>query len=238
MRRADRLFEIVQILRRARGPVSAQAIADELETSKRSIYRDIAALMAQRVPIRGEAGVGYVLEAGFDMPALMLAADEIDAAMLGAHWVATRAEPELAKAALNLIAKIESVVPERLRPHIIEPSTSVAPVKDAAAELVSASQLRVAIRSGQKVAIRYRGGDGQETERVVWPVLLGYREAGRILAAWCELRRGFRYFRTERILSAEVLDQRFPGRPSALRTRWHRAMDEERARYLKRSFEE
>ena len=81
MRRADRLFEIIQILRRVRRPVSAQAIADELEVSKRSVYRDIATLTAQRVPIRGEAGIGYVLEEGFDMPPLMLTAEEIDAAV-------------------------------------------------------------------------------------------------------------------------------------------------------------
>src|SRR3712207_9222554 len=111
MRRADRLFEIVQILRRSSGaPVSAQAIADELEVSKRSIYRDMAALMARRVPITGEAGVGYVLGEGFDMPPLMLSEEELQAAILGAHWVASRGEPALAKAAGDLIAKIYAVI--------------------------------------------------------------------------------------------------------------------------------
>src|SRR5581483_10343091 len=86
MRRADRLFQIIQILRRARRPITADAIAAELETSKRLVYRDIATLMAQRVPIRGEAGMGYVLDGGFDLPPLMLTAEEIEAAMLGAQW--------------------------------------------------------------------------------------------------------------------------------------------------------
>ena len=88
----------------------------------------IAALKAQDVPIRGEAGVGYVLEKGFDMPPLMLTSDELDAAALGAHWVASRGEPDLAKAALNLLAKIEVVIPERLRAHVLEPATSIVPV--------------------------------------------------------------------------------------------------------------
>src|SRR3569833_885492 len=90
MRRADRLFQIIQVLRRTRRPVTADAMAAELETSKRTIYRDIADLMALRVPIRGEAGVGYVLDGGYDLPPLMLTPDEIEAAVLGAQWVAGR----------------------------------------------------------------------------------------------------------------------------------------------------
>ncbi|HMI91763.1 MAG TPA: YafY family protein [Polyangiales bacterium] len=231
MRRADRLFAIVQILRRARAPISAQRIADELETSKRSIYRDVAALIAQRVPIRGEASVGYVLERGFDMPPLMLVPDELDAAVLGAHWVATRAEPELARAARNLIAKLEAVIPAHMRPAILEPATSVAPIDAQPAELISSADLRRAVRSGHKLAIGYRRANGATSERTVWPVLLGYRDAGRILAAYCELRADFRYFRTERMTFARVLPQRFPERPSALRARWRQAMDEERVRF-------
>src|ERR1700759_2039056 len=106
MRRADRLFQIIQVLRRTRKPLTADAIALELETSKRTIYRDIADLMAQRVPIRGEAGVGYVLEGGFDLPPLMLTAVEVEAAVLGAQWVMSRGDPDLARAAQDLIAKI------------------------------------------------------------------------------------------------------------------------------------
>lgn len=232
MRRAERLFEIVQLLRRTRGPISGQTIANELGVSKRSIYRDIAALLNQGVPIRGEAGVGYVLEQGFDMPPLMLTSDELDAAVLGAHWVASRGEPELAKAALNLISKIEVMIPERLRPHILEPSTSIAPVP-AVEEAVKSSSIRDAIRKRQKIFLKYRDSNHAESERVVWPVLLGYRDAGRILAAWCELRQSFRYFRTDRMTSAIVLPDRIPERADMLGKRWRLAMDEERARYFK-----
>ncbi len=131
MRKADRLFEIIQILRRSKKPVTADAMAEELETSKRSVYRDITALMAQRVPIRGEAGIGYVLERGLDMPPLMLTTDEIEAAVLGAQWVMNRGDPQLAKAARDLMAKIEASVPERLRPYIEEPAARVSRTCDA-----------------------------------------------------------------------------------------------------------
>src|SRR3569832_790140 len=123
MRRADRLFQIIQIMRRARRPISADAIAAELETSKRTIYRDIASLMGQRVPIRGEAGMGYVLDTGFDLPPLMLTPTEIAAAVLGAQWVTNRGDPALARAAQDLIAKIAASVPERLRPYVVEPAS-------------------------------------------------------------------------------------------------------------------
>ena len=230
LRKAERLFEIVQILRLARGPISAQRIAQELGSSKRSVYRDVAALMAQDVPIRGEAGIGYVLEKGFDMPPLMLTSDELDAAVLGAHWVASRGEPDLAKAALNLIAKIEVVVPERLRGQVLEPTTSVAPVVPTF-EVVNPALLRNAIRAHRKMTLVYEGGARARTKRVVWPILLGYRDAGRILAAWCELRDGFRYFRTDRMISAGILKQRIPENALALRARWRSAMDQERASY-------
>ncbi|MBO9460974.1 YafY family protein [Labrenzia sp. R5_0] len=235
MRRADRLFEIIQILRRVRQPVSAQTIADELEVSKRSVYRDIATLTAQRVPIRGEAGVGYVLEEGFDMPPLMLTAEEIDAAVLGALWVSTRAEPELARAAENLIAKIEAITPGPLRRHIAAAAMSVRPVSPASEDKVDAAMLRQAILEGRKVSLGYRDGDGKESKRVVWPVLLGYRDEGRILAAWCELRQGFRYFRTDRMTFAEELDQRYPESRGSLKDRWRKAMDAERESYFPRA---
>src|SRR3979411_31976 len=127
MRRADRLFQIIQVLRRTRKPLTADAIAAELETSKRTIYRDLATLIAQRVPIRGEAGMGYVLERGFDMPPLMLTPDEIEAAVLGAQWVAGHADAVLARAAQDLMEKIAATAPDRPRPFVLEPGRSARP---------------------------------------------------------------------------------------------------------------
>ena len=237
MRRADRLFEIIQVLRQARTPISAETVARELEVSKRTIYRDIATLIGQRVPISGEAGIGYVLGPGFDLPPLMLTEEEIDAAVLGAHWVASRGEPELAAAARRLLSKIEAVVPEKLRTGLREPAMSVAPVRQLA-EAVSAKDLRAAIRLRRKLRIRYRDAQGNETGRTVWPVLVGYRDAGRILAAWCELREAFRYFRTDRMTAAEMLSDAIPERSRALRIRWEAAMSAERSEYERRQRKE
>src|SRR5690606_16451118 len=150
MRRADRLFQIVQILRRSPRPVTAAAIAEELETSKRSVYRDIAALIGQRVPVRGEAGLGYVLEGGFDLPPLMLTADELEAAVLGAQWVAGHADPVLARAADDLIAKIAAAIPERLRPHLLDAAARTPPAWSMPQDTVDASLVRNWIRSGRK----------------------------------------------------------------------------------------
>jgi predicted DNA-binding transcriptional regulator YafY len=163
MRRAERLFQIVQILRRTRGPLTADAIAAELETSKRTVYRDIADLIGQRVPIRGEAGIGYVLEGGFDLPPLMLTQDEVEAAVLGAQWVAGRGDPGLARAAQDLIAKISAVVPERLQPIILDPAMRTAPVFEPVVGAINMAQLRSWVHAGRKIALTYRDEQGRTT---------------------------------------------------------------------------
>jgi predicted DNA-binding transcriptional regulator YafY len=224
MRRADRLFQIIQVLRRARGPVTADAIAAELETSKRTIYRDIAALIGQRIPIRGEAGMGYVLEQGFDLPPLMLTPDEIEAAVLGAKWVSGHADPALAKAADDLMAKILAAVPDRLRPYILDPSGGVPPAREIPKDGLDVAQARAWIHAGRKLRIHYRDEQGRETQRTIWPVAIGYLETVRMIAAWCELRRDFRHFRTDRVLEAEFLQERHPERPSALKAKWRRTL--------------
>jgi predicted DNA-binding transcriptional regulator YafY len=223
MRRAERLFQIIQILRRTPKPITAEALGAELETSKRTVYRDIADLIGQRVPIRGEAGVGYVLEAGLDLPPLMLTPDEIEAAVLGAQWVARHSDPALARAAQDLIAKIGAVVPERLRPYVLEPVTDTPPVRSLADGLDMA-RVRAQIHAGRKIALCYRDEQGRESKRVVWPVTVGYMETVRHLVAWCELRQDFRSFRTDRVTAAGFLDERYPERPSALRAKWRRTL--------------
>jgi predicted DNA-binding transcriptional regulator YafY len=220
MRRADRLFQIIQILRRSTRPVTAAALAEELEISKRTVYRDIADLIGQRVPIEGEAGLGYLLATDYDMPPLMLTPDEIEAVMLGAQWVAGHSDKILSNAARDVVAKIAAVVPERLRPFIVEPSVGAKPRIAEPVERVDTSVLRSAIRNGVKLRLRYRSETGEETERTVWPVILGYAETNRLLVAWCELRQSFRHFRTDRIIEAETLDERNGLRQGELRRRW------------------
>ncbi len=153
MRRADRLFQIIQVLRRTRQPLTADAIAAELETSKRTIYRDIATLIGQRVPIRGEAGMGYILEKGFDLPPLMLTPDEIEAAVLGAQWVIGHADPVLARAAEDLMAKIADTVPERLRPFVLEPASRARPPWEREPDRIDMVRTRTQIHEGKKITL-------------------------------------------------------------------------------------
>jgi predicted DNA-binding transcriptional regulator YafY len=235
MRRADRLFQIIQIMRRARSPITADKIAEELETSKRTVYRDIATLMGQRVPIRGEAGMGYVLDQGFDLPPLMLTPDEIEAAVLGAQWVIGRGDPALARAAQDLIAKIAASVPERLRPFVQEPTGRAVPAWRTPPDGLDMAQVRTAIRGGRKIVLDYRDEQERATRRTVWPVTVGYHETVRLLVAWCELRQAFRHFRTDRVADAVFLDDRFPERPAVLRARWRAEREAEHRRYLEKA---
>jgi predicted DNA-binding transcriptional regulator YafY len=220
MRKADRLFQIIQILRRSTQPVTAAAMAEEIETSRRTIYRDIADLIGQRVPIVGEAGFGYMLDPTYDMPPLMLTPDEIEAVVLGAQWVAGRGDKILAGAARDVIAKIAAVVPEPLRPYAVEPSVGAKPGTVAAPDRIDLVELRRAIREGRKLRLRYCSEVGDETERTVWPVILIYGETHRVIVAWCELRQGFRHFRTGRMIEAKVLADSIALRRGELRRRW------------------
>jgi predicted DNA-binding transcriptional regulator YafY len=220
MRRAERLFQIIQILRRSTRSVTAAALAAELETSKRSVYRDIAALIGQRVPIRGEAGFGYVLEGGFDLPPLMLTTEEVEAAVLGAQWVAGHADPALAHAARDLIAKIAASVPDGLRSLIHDAAARTPPGWNMPADGLDIALARAWARKGHKIALTYRDRNGEVSERTVWPVAIAYFDAARVLVAWCELRQDFRDFRADRVVRADFLDDRFPCRPADLRRRW------------------
>ena len=168
MRRADRLFQIIQVLRRTRKPLTADAIAAELETSKRTIYRDIATLIGQRVPIRGEAGMGYILEKGFDLPPLMLTPDEIEAAVLGASWVSGHADPVLARAAEDLMAKIADTVPERLRPFVLEPASRARPGWNREPDRIDMVRTRAQIHERQEnhAALSRRAGPRERTHNL------------------------------------------------------------------------
>jgi predicted DNA-binding transcriptional regulator YafY len=236
MRRADRLFRIIQILRRKKRPTTANEIADELEISLRTAYRDISQLMADRVPIRGEAGIGYVLEGGFDMPPLMLTADEIEAAMLGAQWVMGRADPVLARAAGDLVAKIGVVIPEHLRPLLMEPALATASSRPPPPpDTIDIARVRTAIRAQGKIALVYRDEKNEETRRIIWPIAVSYWEAVRLIVAWCELRNGFRHFRTDRVVGSEFLEARYAAPRAKLRAQWKKEMDESCDRRARRN---
>ena len=212
MRRADRLFEIVQILRR-RKLTRAADLACMLEVSERTIYRDIGDMVARGVPIDGEAGVGYVLRPGFDLPPLMFNENEIEALLLGARIVQSWADPELAAAASAAMDKIGAVSPEKLRAQL-DLVRLWAPA-DHAGERISIDQaaLRHAIRDQHKVRFSYRDLDGQSTDRVVRPLIMAFYGPVWLLAAWCELREGFRVFRLDRMSALKTLDEEFQPKP-------------------------
>ncbi len=208
MRRADRLFAIIQLLRR-KPTLRARDLAETLEVSERTVYRDIRDLMASGVPIEGEAGVGYVLRAGFDLPPLMFSEAEIEALVLGARIVESWADAELAEAATDAIAKIEAVIPERLRGYMA--GTALLAPTSGYMEPISfdLAELRRAIRSQIKVHFRYTDVLQQRTERTVRPLSLAYFGPVWLLAAWCELRDDFRTFRLDRMRNFAVTDERF-----------------------------
>jgi predicted DNA-binding transcriptional regulator YafY len=205
-------------------------MADELETSLRTVYRDVAELIAQRVPVRGEAGIGYMLDSGFDMPPLMLTPDEIEAAVLGARWVAGRGDPALARAANDLVAKIGAVIPAHLRPFLLD-ETLTTPLRPIRQDSFDVGRVRLAIRGQTKIVLTYRDETDRESRRTVWPVAIAYYESVRLLAAWCELRQDFRHFRTDRVTEADFLELRYPARRDVLRSQWRKAMERERDRW-------
>lgn len=172
MRRADRLFQIVQLLR-ARRVITAGHLARELEVAPRTIYRDIADLMASGVPIDGEAGVGYALSRGFDLPPLMFDAEEIGALVLGARMVQAFGDEGLARRAKSLLAKVENVVPERLRQSFDRPAWHVSNHLRKEVRL-HVENLRRGIDEHRKLRFRYRDEHGVTTERTVRPLCLAF----------------------------------------------------------------
>jgi predicted DNA-binding transcriptional regulator YafY len=220
MRRADRLLRIIQILRRHRRPVKGQAMAEELEVSLRTLYRDIADLITDGVPIRGEAGVGYVLGQGYDLPPLMFTADEVEAVVLGLRWVMRRGDRELVRAAQDATAKVGTVLPQDMRPVLLDTALLVPPAYRTYPDAVDLASVRRAIREQRKAHIHYADENGALTERVIWPIAISYFDAQRLIVGWCELRNDFRTFRTDRIREASVLQERYSERRKVLLKRW------------------
>jgi len=224
MSRSERLFDLLQALRQHRRPVSGKVLAADIGVSIRTLYRDIASLQALGAAIEGEPGVGYILRPGFLLPPLMFTSEEIEALVLGSRWIADRADERLRLAARSALARIAAVLPAELR-HDLEASTLlIGPGAAIPPDGVDMALLRKAVRSELKVALAYRDGTGVTSERIVWPFALAFFDSVRVLLGWCELRQGFRHFRTDRIVSATTLvDARYPRRRQALLKEWREA---------------
>ena len=220
MRRSDRLFDIIQHLRTAKGPVTAAGLAAALEVTPRTIYRDIATLQARRVPIDGAAGVGYVLRKSFDLPPLMFTADEVEAIAIGARLVRRLRDAKLQEAADSVFSKLTVVLPEALRRQLTSTSFYVSPGDTVEPRGVDLADVRAAIRDSRKLHISYADEQGRRTNRTVWPIAMAYYVDVTLVGAWCELRNGYRNFRVERIQSSKVLDEHFDQDNGRLLREW------------------
>lgn len=220
MSRAQRLLDLIQILRRYRNPVSGQLLAAELDVSLRTLYRDIATLNGQGAHIDGEPGVGYLLRPGFMLPPLMFSEDEIEALVLGSRWVAERADQPLGKAARNALAKVAAVLPNDLRDRLDATALLVGHAETPMAGDTELTAVRQAIRDERKLRIDYIDRDGSHSKRIIWPFAVAFFERARVVAAWCELRTDFRHFRTDRIATLRITEKRYPRRRQALMKEW------------------
>lgn len=220
MSRAARLLDLLQALRRRRRPVTAAVLAQELGVSQRTLYRDVATLIGRGAPIEGEAGLGYVMRSGFFLPPLSFDEDELDAVMLGLRLIARRGDADLAHAAQDALAKILAVLPPAEEDAMSASALLAGPPAD---DRPGIGAIRRALRAERKMSLSYRDGTGAATDRIVWPVALGFLRESDVLVAWCELRQDFRHFRLDRIVAAAPMEDRLPRRRVVLLAEWRAA---------------
>lgn len=220
MDKTERLFAIMDALRRHRRPITAAALAEEQSVSVRTLYRDIQTLIGLGAPIDGEAGVGYMLKPGFFLPPLMFSAEELEALVLGARWVEAQPDDGLGAAARNALAKIATASPEDLRDRISDTALWPVAVWGARKPIPVLADIRLAMRQEKAVCIDYEDEQGRPTTRTLWPVGLAFYEGKQTIAAWCLLRQGFRSFRTDRIVNLRLTEERYGKRRAVLEREW------------------
>ena len=217
MRRTDRLFDLIQILRDGRLH-KASEMAARLEVSNRTIWRDMATLMASGLPVEGERGVGYILRAPITLPPMVLTSAELEAFRLGTRLVAEGADPGLARAARSLATKIGAVTPAPPEPD--EDGLFVFTGREATRAAPHMPMLRAAVRDHERLTITYVDVEGTESHRDVRPLQLEFWGRVWTLAAWCEARRDFRSFRVDRILAISPTGETFPDEPGRDLATW------------------
>lgn len=220
MRRAPRLFEIVQMLRLARGPVTAATIAEALEVAPRTVYRDIAALQAMRVPIEGGRGIGYILRPGFSLPPLMFSIEETEALVVALAMLDRTGDLALRDAARKAGRKIAGVMPEPLRQDFEAQVLFAWGTAASVSEGISLGLVRESIRDERKLEIAYRDAEDRQSIRRIRPIALIYYYSAANIVACCELRKDFRTFRTDRLVSGSATDEHFRGEGDRLRKQW------------------
>jgi predicted DNA-binding transcriptional regulator YafY len=210
MGKISRLFLLMQVLRGRQRPITAQQLAERLSVSVRTVYRDVQSLVELGASIEGSAGVGYLLRSGFFLPPLMFSDDEIESLVLGARWVEGQGDAGLAQAAESALVKIAATSPKALREKIAEIGLWAPRPKKSSQSSPNLGTIREAIRLELRVQIQYLDAEAVASERVLWPIALGFFEGMRVVAAWCELRSDFRHFRVDRIASLRALGTNYP----------------------------
>lgn len=209
MSKAERLFELVTLLRARRVAVTALELAQALGVSERTIYRDLAALSEAGVPVEGEAGVGYRLAPNTHLPPLMFPADEAIAIAVGLQLVRAFTDPDLAAAANRAGQRMRAVLPDAIKLRLERMPYRIPVLERDAPQRERHAELRLAADDRSKLSIQYRSEQGEVSRRVIWPLaLMGWGGRWTVLA-WCESRGGYRNFRIDRIDALERLDQRF-----------------------------
>ena len=208
MSRSHRLFDLMQVLRRHRRTVSGQTLAHELGVSLRTIRRDLATLQGMGADIDAEPGVGYLLRPGFILPPLSFTEEEIQALVIGAQWVSRQTDEALALAIKNALAKIYAVLPPEMRVALDDDTVYVGHPQRTAVP-VDLSELRRALREQRKVRIDLPEALAPISEQIVWPIMLGFVDGRRFIAAWCESDGEYRVIGLDDIVAAEVLVDRY-----------------------------
>lgn len=219
MARSVRMFEIIQLLRNSDKPCTAQAIAEDLEVTKRTVYRDIASLQALRVPIEGAAGVGYIMRSGFDLPPINFDVEEAEAITVGLAMITRTGDKGLKRAARRAAEKLADATP--LSSTLFASSWGAEEPTS-----IDLSDVRKAIREERKLKIAYERADGTNSERTILPIAIAYHSDAIVIAGWCELRNDFRHFRPDRVSSCHVLPETFQGNGNRLRQEWIRSYSE------------
>lgn len=227
MRRADRLFEIIEILRRTDGTATADQIAEQTEVSVRTIYRDIASLQAGRVPIDGEAGVGYTLRPSYDLPPLMFNDEEAEAIALGARIVAAWGDKELAARAQSALGKVRAVLTGPLKEQIDAHGLIAPPYHHQVPIEIDLAEIRRAIRHRIKIRFLYTPERGRKRWRTAWPLSLAFFGPVWTVPCWCEMREDFRSFRPDRMEKLELLDETYPRDPKRNLRAFTRKLEDE-----------
>ncbi len=221
MSRSKRLLSLLDLLRQSRRPVSASQLAQRLNVSVRSIYRDIATLQEQGAQIEGEAGVGYQMVSGFWLPPLNFTSQELEALVLGMRWVTRQADPALAQSAESCLGKVLSELPADLADEVTHNTLLVGPTASLGDD-INVARLRAALQAEFKVEFKYQDKVGHNSQRVVWPMALGYFQTALVLIAWCEVRQDFRHFRVDRLNELVINDEaRYPTPRRTLMNQWY-----------------